>query len=93
MCGSTDYAGPSSYLRLTQLPCCSLLAECVARTTQGQDGSLFSFPLRVFHPLQHAGLSRRTPDARNLAQVNRPQSRGLQLGRTLLEAADRVRRS
>jgi hypothetical protein len=24
--------------------------------------SLFSFPVGLFHPLQHAGLSRRTPD-------------------------------
>src|SRR5207248_9084772 len=26
--------------------------------------SLFSFPVGLFHPLQHAGLSRRTPDCR-----------------------------
>src|SRR5438445_1117840 len=26
--------------------------------------SLFSFPVGLFHPLQHAGLSRRTPDSR-----------------------------
>ena len=26
--------------------------------------SLFSFPVGLFHPLQHAGLSRRTPDGR-----------------------------
>jgi hypothetical protein len=24
--------------------------------------SLFSFPVGLFHPLQHAGLSRRSPD-------------------------------
>src|SRR6266566_2612531 len=27
--------------------------------------SLFSFPVGLFHPLQHAGLSRRTPDCRS----------------------------
>ena len=27
--------------------------------------SLFSFPVGLFHPLQHAGLSRRTPSCRN----------------------------
>jgi hypothetical protein len=26
--------------------------------------SLFSFPVGLLHPLQHAGLSRRTPDRR-----------------------------
>jgi hypothetical protein len=26
--------------------------------------SLFSFPVGLFHPLQHAGLSRRTPSSR-----------------------------
>jgi hypothetical protein len=33
----------------------------VTRKTQGQDGVAFSFPVGLFHPLQHAGLSRRTP--------------------------------
>jgi hypothetical protein len=28
--------------------------------------SLFSFPVGLFHPLQHAGLSRRTPSSRLL---------------------------
>jgi hypothetical protein len=27
--------------------------------------SLFSFPVGLFHPLQHAGLSRRTPACRH----------------------------
>src|ERR1700689_4619193 len=27
---------------------------------RGQDGFAFSFPVGLFHPLQHAGLSRRT---------------------------------
>jgi hypothetical protein len=29
--------------------------------TQGQDGVAFSFPAGLFHPLQQAGLARRTP--------------------------------
>ena len=29
--------------------------------TQGQDGVAFSFSAELFHPLQHAGLARRTP--------------------------------
>ena len=29
--------------------------------------SLFSFPVGLFHPLQHAGLSRRSPDGASLA--------------------------
>jgi hypothetical protein len=33
----------------------------IARKTQGQDGVAFSFLVGLFHPLQHAGLSRRTP--------------------------------
>ena len=33
----------------------------VTRKTQGQDGVAFSFPVGLFHPLQHAGVSRRTP--------------------------------
>src|ERR1700693_5337254 len=31
------------------------------RKTQGQDGVAFSFPVGILPPLQHAGLSRRTP--------------------------------
>jgi hypothetical protein len=30
--------------------------------------SLFSFPVGLFHPLQHAGLSRRTPVGRQTIQ-------------------------
>src|SRR5690348_6142992 len=30
--------------------------------------SLFSFPVGLFHPLQHAGLSRRTPDGRRFGR-------------------------
>src|SRR5580692_7813927 len=32
--------------------------------TRGQDGFAFSFPVGLFHPLQHAGLSRRSPVCR-----------------------------
>ncbi len=32
--------------------------------------SLFSFPVGLFHPLQHAGLSRRTPDRRLIRSSN-----------------------
>src|SRR5271157_6280874 len=32
----------------------------VSRKTRGQDGVAFSFPVGLLHPLQHAGLSRRT---------------------------------
>ena len=31
--------------------------------------SLFSFPVGIFHPLQHAGLSRRSPDCRRFART------------------------
>jgi len=33
--------------------------------------SLLSFPVGFFHPLQHAGLSRRSPVCRRLAQKRR----------------------
>src|SRR5713101_2941688 len=33
--------------------------------------SLFSFPVGLFHPLQHAGLSRRTPGCRQFVQNRR----------------------
>src|SRR5262245_57639237 len=33
-------------------------------------GSLLSFPVGLFHPLQHAGLARRTPGYRLFVQVN-----------------------
>src|SRR6266853_5874176 len=36
--------------------------------TRGQDGFAISFPVGLFHPLQHAGLSRRSPGCRQLAQ-------------------------
>src|SRR6266404_6586902 len=34
--------------------------------TQGQDGFATSFPVGLLHPLQHAGLSRRSPDSPSL---------------------------
>jgi len=34
----------------------------VASKTRGQDGFATSFPVGLLHPLQHAGLSRRSPD-------------------------------
>src|SRR5713101_5190092 len=36
----------------------------VARKTRGQDGFATSFPVGLLHPLQHAGLARRSPDGR-----------------------------
>src|SRR5260370_28471734 len=39
--------------------------------TRGQDGFAASFPVGLFHPLQHAGLSRRSPDCRQLAEKPR----------------------
>src|SRR6516165_5585042 len=37
--------------------------------------SLFSFPVGLFHPLQHAGLSRRTPECRRSARRSWPALR------------------
>ena len=37
-----------------------------SRKTQGQDGVAFSFPVGLFHPLQHAGLSRRVKAGRKI---------------------------
>src|SRR5258708_36426836 len=36
----------------------------IACKTRGQDGFAASFPVGLFHPLQHAGLSRRSPCCR-----------------------------
>src|SRR5271157_1256393 len=49
----------------------------VPRKTRGQDGVAFSFPVGFLHPLQHAGLSRRTTGNALLVEVNRrgPQVR------------------
>src|SRR5450756_1360224 len=45
----------------------------VPRKTRGQDGFATSFPVGLLHPLQHAGLARRTPacpsSARNGGQI------------------------
>jgi hypothetical protein len=35
--------------------------------TRGQDGFATSFPVGLLHPLQHAGLSRRSPVSRHVA--------------------------
>ena len=45
---------PLSMLRAT--------SRDVSRKTRGQDGVAFSFLVGLFHSLQHAGLTRRTPD-------------------------------
>ena len=36
----------------------------ITRKTRGQDGFATSFPAGDLHPLQHAGLARRSPDRR-----------------------------
>jgi hypothetical protein len=36
--------------------------------------SLFSFPVGLFHPLQHAGLSRRSPDCPSFVHNSRATS-------------------
>src|ERR1035437_6030546 len=41
----------------------------VSRKTRGQDGVAFSFPVGLLHPLQHAGLSRRTTKNAQTAQL------------------------
>src|SRR6202162_5050834 len=40
----------------------------VPRKTRGQDGFATSFPVGLLHPLQHAGLSRRTPGCPSLGR-------------------------
>jgi hypothetical protein len=47
-----------------------------ARKTRGQDGFATSFPVGLFHPLQHGGLSRRTPVCPSYGQVD-PDSTNL----------------
>src|ERR1700688_639064 len=37
--------------------------------TRGQDGFATSFPVGLLHPLQHAGLSRRSPVCPSSAQI------------------------
>src|SRR5216684_3421455 len=39
--------------------------------TRGQDGFATSFPVGLLHPLQHAGLSRRTPGCPSLARLGK----------------------
>src|ERR1700686_2308705 len=38
-----------------------LIPRGITRKTQGQDGVAFSLPVGILPPLQHAGLTRRTP--------------------------------
>ncbi len=47
------------------------------RKTQGQDGFATSFPVGLLHPLQHAGLARRTPDCPSLAKWGSPYNLAL----------------
>src|SRR5664279_5362138 len=48
----------------------------VSRKTRGQDGVAFSFPVGLLHPLQHAGLSRRTTrNAQTVLLENSTKSR------------------
>ncbi len=43
----------------------------LACKTRGQDGFAAPFSCRLFHPLQHAGLSRRTPSTRHPGTIPR----------------------
>src|SRR5580658_2151208 len=43
----------------------------VPSKTRGQDGFATSFPVGLLHPLQHAGLSRRTPSCPSLGKDRR----------------------
>src|SRR5437667_7906660 len=49
----------------------------VPSKTQGQDGFATSFPVGLLHPLQHAGLSRRSPVSPSLGSKS---SFGISLG-------------
>jgi hypothetical protein len=58
--------------------------------TRGQDGFATSFPVGLLHPLQHAGLSRRSPvcpsSDRNWCQrcPRSPESAGWKIGQRLI---------
>jgi hypothetical protein len=52
----------SSITRPTDTPVYASSSRDASRKTRGQDGVAFSFLVGLFHSLQHAGLSRRTPD-------------------------------
>src|SRR5207247_3030335 len=43
----------------------------VPSKTRGQDGFATSFPVGLLHPLQHAGLTRRSPSSRPFVQNRR----------------------
>src|SRR5216683_7894318 len=54
----------------------------VPSKTRGQDGFATSFPVGLLHPLQHAGLSRRSPHSPSLGNNPEKSSRRLR-GRSL----------
>src|SRR6266478_3694905 len=59
----------------------------VACKTRGQDGFATSFPVGLLHPLQHAGLSRRTPGCPSLGNATQiPATDGSVLRITLEHA-------
>jgi hypothetical protein len=47
------------------------------RKTRGQDGIAISFPVRLFHSLPHAGLSRRTTKKHNRRRPIAPLSQSI----------------
>jgi len=47
----------------------------VSSKTRGQDGFATSFPVGLLHPLQHAGLSRRSPDGPSFPPTGRVVSK------------------
>src|SRR5260370_6464371 len=48
----------------------------VSSKTRGQDGFATSFPVGLLHPLQHAGLTRRTPGSPSLVKDLGPCAKG-----------------
>src|SRR5271165_3052758 len=54
----------------------------VPRKTRGQDGVAFSVPVGLLHPLQHAGLTRRTTGNARSVEVGSPNSPEVGLGET-----------
>src|SRR5712671_5381642 len=66
------------------LPMFQEIRRDVPSKTRGQDGFATSFPVGLFHPLQHAGLSRRSPHSpslRNNPEKSSRRSRGRSLQR------------
>src|SRR6266849_1478305 len=56
----------------------------VACKTRGQDGFATSFPVGLLHPLQHAGLSRRSPNCPSLVTISKCASSIYWIGGALL---------